>query len=256
MGQLLIERGHRVAVLSIDPSSSVTGGSILGDKTRMPMLSRDAAAFVRPSSSTGTLGGVARATCDSVVLCEAAGYDVVLVETVGVGQSETAVADMVDMYVLIVPPGGGDVLQGLKRGIVELVDIVLVNKADGDLLAAARRAQREYLSALKLLRRRTELWAPPVLAVSAIEGDGVEDAWDTMLEYHTIMDEAGALETKRGEQAKLWLWTHVTDQLMARFKASPEVCERVEAVQHHVEAAELTPGQGADALLDAAFKER
>jgi len=168
---------------SIDPSSSVSGGSILGDKTRMTLLSRQTNAYVRPSPSCGSLGGVARNTCDSIVLCEAAGYDVVVVETVGVGQSETAVADMVDMYVMIVPPAGGDVLQGLKRGIVELVDLVLVNKCDGDLLPAARRAKLEYMSAIKLLRRRNPLWSPTVLSVSAIKHTGLEDTWDSMTAY-------------------------------------------------------------------------
>eukprot|EP00035_Acanthoeca_spectabilis_P037484 m.45555 g.45555 ORF g.45555 m.45555 type:complete len:341 (-) comp8653_c0_seq1:3544-4566(-) len=255
MGRVLTDQGRRVAVLSIDPSSSVTGGSILGDKTRMPELSHNPLAYVRPSPSSGTLGGVARSTCDSVVLCEAAGYDTVLVETVGVGQSETAVADMVDMYVLVVPPAGGDVLQGLKRGIVELVDLVLVNKADGDLLPAARRAKREYLSALKLLRHKSELWSPPVQTVSALTGDDVDEALGLMHEYHTVMEDGGELATKRRNQSKLWLWTHVTDRLTSRFKESAHVRDQIDSIQHKVETGELTAGQGADFLLSAAFDE-
>lgn len=248
-GNFLVAKGHRIAVLSIDPSSSVSGGSILGDKTRMTLLSREPNAYVRPSPSCGSLGGVARNTCDSIVLCEAAGYDVVLVETVGVGQSETAVADMVDMYVMIVPPAGGDVLQGLKRGIVELVDLVLVNKCDGDLLPAARRAKLEYTSAIKLLRRRNPLWSPTVLSVSAIKHTGLEDTWDSMTTYHEAMCDGGALHHRRTEQSKIWMWQHVTDRVMQRFREFPPVDEIIHSIESEVATGQLTAGQGADRLL-------
>lgn len=186
-GMHLVNSGHKVAVLAVDPSSTRTGGSILGDKTRMTLLSREDNAYVRPSPSRGTLGGVARNTNEAIVLCEAAGFDVILVETVGVGQSETMVADMVDMFVLLVPPAGGDELQGLKKGIVELSDLVLVNKADGPLENAARNAQLEYTSALKYVKRDTGPWTSRVMRVSSQTGKGINEAWDAMVEYFNVM---------------------------------------------------------------------
>eukprot|EP00041_Stephanoeca_diplocostata_P001895 m.22026 g.22026 ORF g.22026 m.22026 type:complete len:357 (-) comp12596_c0_seq1:461-1531(-) len=242
---------HRLAVLSIDPSSSVTGGSILGDKTRMPHLSVNPRAYIRPSPSSCTLGGVARSTCDSVVLCEAAGFDTVLIETVGVGQSETAVADMVDLFVLIVPPAGGDVLQGLKRGIVELADMVIVNKADGDLLAPARRTKMEYLSALKLIRNRTPLWNPPVLSVSSLEHKNIDDVWTSMQDYQDIMETSGRLHQKRSQQSKTWMWQMITDQIVQRFQNSAKVAKMIPEVETQVRSGDLTAGQGAEILLDA-----
>ncbi|RKP35816.1 ArgK protein [Dimargaris cristalligena] len=193
-GTLLTEQGYRLSVLAIDPSSILTGGSILGDKTRMPNLSRNTNAYIRPSPNRGTLGGVARNTHQSMLLCEAAGYNVCLVETVGVGQSETMVADMVDMFVLLVPPGGGDELQGMKKGIMEIADMVLVNKADGDLLNAARRAQIEYTSALKFMHHRFSSWRPPVLPVSSMQKEGLKEAWSSMLKFKNEFEADGSLE--------------------------------------------------------------
>lgn len=248
-GSYLVGMGNKVAVLSIDPSSSLTGGSLLGDKTRMPTLSIDPNAYIRPSPSSGTLGGVARNTCDSMVLCEAAGYNIVLIETVGVGQSETAVADMVDMYVMLVPPAGGDVLQGLKRGIVELVDLILVTKSDGDLLPAARRARQEYLSALKLLRKRSSVWSPDVLSISSTTGSGLEDAWKSMTLFHDIMRESDRLQRKRNQQSKIWMWQYVNDRIMQRFRHYPPVSEMIDEIEQLVSVGQLTAGQGADILL-------
>ncbi|XP_025943286.1 methylmalonic aciduria type A protein, mitochondrial isoform X5 [Apteryx rowi] len=184
---MLTERGHKVSVLAVDPSSSTSGGSLLGDKTRMTELSRDMNAYIRPSPTRGTLGGVTRTTNEAILLCEGGGYDVVLVETVGVGQSEFAVADMVDMFILLLPPAGGDELQGIKRGIIEMADLVAINKADGDLVVPARRIQAEYVSAMKLLRKRSKVWRPKVMRISAKTGEGISDMWDKMTEFRDLV---------------------------------------------------------------------
>jgi len=197
---LIKEHGRRLAVLAIDPSSQRTGGSILGDKTRMEFLSRDDNAYVRPSPSRGALGGVARNTQEAILLCETAGYDTVFVESVGVGQSEVILADMVDMYALLVPPAGGDELQGIKRGIMELSDLVVVNKADGDLEPTARRTQADYRNALMFLPPISEHWRPRALRVSALTNKGLSEVWQTMMEFHRIMIETGDFDEKRGEQ--------------------------------------------------------
>ncbi|XP_034627219.1 methylmalonic aciduria type A protein, mitochondrial isoform X2 [Trachemys scripta elegans] len=186
-GKMLTERGHKVSVLAVDPSSSTSGGSLLGDKTRMTELSRDMNAYIRPSPTRGTLGGVTRTTNEAILLCEGGGYDIILVETVGVGQSEFAVADMVDMFVLLLPPAGGDELQGIKRGIIEMADLVAITKADGDLVVPARRIQAEYVSAMKLLRKRSKVWRPKVMRMSAKTGEGISDMWDKMTEFHDLM---------------------------------------------------------------------
>ncbi len=200
--------------MAVDPSSSTTGGSLLADKTRMPDLTRDPHAFIRPSPSGGHLGGVARTTNESVLLCECAGYDVVVVETVGVGQSEYLVADMVDMFCLIIPPAGGDELQGLKRGIVEQSDLILVNKCDGDLVAAARRIKAEYTSALKYMRRKNEAWHPRVMMLSSATGEGLQQVWETMQQFREAMSEGGWLEEKRAKQRKMWMWSYVNHRLL------------------------------------------
>jgi len=249
LGTMLTARQEKVAVLSIDPSSALSGGSILGDKTRMTHLSRDPLAYVRPSPSSGTLGGVARNTCDSIVLCEAAGFNTILVETVGVGQSETAVADMVDMFILVMPPGAGDELQGIKRGIVELSDMVIVNKADGDLIPAARRAHYEYRSALKLMKQRSAIWSPRVISVSSLEQTGIDKAWSNMLEFHAAMTGSGELHSKRMRQANIWMWHHVTDRIMAKFRAHPDIVAQLPELEREVSEGRLTAGQGADTLL-------
>ena len=196
LGARLCEQGHRVAVLAVDPSSPRSGGSILGDKTRMEQLSRRPEVFIRPSPSGGTLGGVARRTREAMLLCEAAGFDAVIVETVGVGQSETAVADMVDMFLLLLAPGAGDELQGIKKGIVEIADAVLVNKADGDLEQAAERAARDYRNALHLLSADPD-WQVPVLKTSAATGRGIADAWQAVADHRAAMQAAGRFETQR-----------------------------------------------------------
>ncbi|MBB55312.1 MAG: methylmalonyl Co-A mutase-associated GTPase MeaB [Magnetovibrio sp.] len=214
LGLHIIERGHRVAVLTVDPSSPKSGGSILGDKTRMETLSRHKDAFIRPSPSGGTLGGVARRTHEVMVASEAAGFDVVLVETVGVGQSETAVVNLTDMFLLLIAPGGGDDLQGIKKGVVEMADLIAVNKADGDLLAAAERAQQDYSSALQLLRQQPDAWQPRVMACSAMEGTGVAALWDAVLEFQNLREESGQLIERREEQAAAWMWGEISEALL------------------------------------------
>nr|CAG8439769.1 8009_t:CDS:2 [Entrophospora candida] len=202
-GTFLVAKGHRIAVLAVDPSSSRTGGSILGDKTRMPELSYNNDAYVRPSPSRGTL---------------AAGYDICIIETVGVGQSETIVSEMVDMFVLMVPPAGGDEIQGLKKGIVEVSDLVIVNKADGILAQSAREAVIEYTSALKYLRPSTPVWRPKVTSVSSKTNDGIENTWNVMQEYYNSMKDYSELAKKRGEQRKLWMWRQITSEILERYK--------------------------------------
>jgi LAO/AO transport system kinase len=219
LGCHLVDAGHRVAVLAVDPSSTRSGGSILGDKTRMAELARRPEAFIRPSPSGGDLGGVAARTGEALVLCEAAGFDVVLVETVGVGQSEVAVADLVDSFVLLVSPGGGDDLQGVKRGIMELADLVVVTKADGDLLAAARRAEADHRHAVHFLRRRFEEWAPQVLAVSSLDGTGVPEVWAAIREHHDALAATGSLAALRAAQAVTAFWREVERGLLARLRA-------------------------------------
>lgn len=245
-----IGRGHRVAVLAVDPTSQRTGGSILGDKTRMEALSRHPSAFIRPSPAGHTLGGVARRTREAMLLCEAAGHDLVIVETVGVGQSETAVADMVDMFLLLLPPAGGDELQGIKKGIVELADLIVVNKADGDLQAAARHAVAEYRHALHMLRPSSPHWRVPVLSCSAVTGVGVPEVWDTVGRYRDALAPSGALEKRRAAQARAWMWSEIRESLIAAFTGDPAVRAVLAAIEADVAAARVTPGQAARTLLD------
>ena len=250
-GLHVIGRGHRLAVLAVDPSSPRSGGSILGDKTRMEELSRDPSAFIRPSPSGGTLGGVARRTREAMLACEAAGFDVVIVETVGVGQSETAVADMVDMFLLLLVPGGGDELQGIKKGIVELADAIVVNKADGDLAAAAARAARDYQSAIHLLAPTNAAWTPPVLRCSALSRSGLDAVWDTVGAYREAMDGQGLIATRRAEQARRWLWNELSESLVARLRAHPRVRHRLAALEERVGRGDCTPTTAANELLEA-----
>jgi len=214
LGLHIIEQGHRVAVLTVDPSSPKSGGSILGDKTRMETLSRHHNAFIRPSPSGGTLGGVARRTHEVIVATEAAGFNVILVETVGVGQSETAVVGLTDMFLLLLAPGAGDDLQGIKKGIVELADLITVNKADGDLMAAAERAKQDYSLALHLLRPQSGTWQPRVMTCSAMEGTGVADLWDAVLEFQNLRTKSGQLLARRKEQAADWMWDEISEALL------------------------------------------
>ncbi|MBM3621067.1 MAG: methylmalonyl Co-A mutase-associated GTPase MeaB [Alphaproteobacteria bacterium] len=249
-GLTLIGQGHRVAVLAIDPSSKRTGGSILGDKTRMELLSRDPAAFIRPSPAGTTLGGVARRTREAMLLVEAAGYDVVIVETVGVGQSETAVADMVDMFVLLLPPAGGDDLQGIKKGVVELADLLVVNKADGEFKAAAHRAAADYANALRLLHPSTARWTPEVRTCSAVEGGGVAEVWETAGRFRAAIGEAG-IAKRRAAQARAWLWNEVGETLMSALRGHADVKRQVAQLEREVERGALAPSAAARRLLDA-----
>ena len=251
LGSHLTAGGHGVAVLTVDPSSRRSGGSIMGDKTRMERLGRDPAAFIRPSPSGGTLGGVARRTREAGLLCEAAGFDVVLVETVGVGQSETAVADMVDCFVLLAAPGGGDELQGIKRGIMELADIIVVNKADGDLLPAARRAAADYRHAVHLLRPTHPGWTVPVLLASAVEGTGVDEVWSEVQRFVSHIAAGGGLERLRAEQAVAWMWAEVRERLVEVFRRDEGVAKRLTDVEGEVRAGRVSPTTAAHELLAA-----
>jgi LAO/AO transport system kinase len=251
LGSHLTAGGHRVAVLTVDPSSRRSGGSIMGDKTRMERLGRDPAAFIRPSPSGGTLGGVARRTREAGLLCEAAGFDVVLVETVGVGQSETAVADMVDCFVLLAAPGGGDELQGIKRGIMELADIIVVNKADGDLLPAARRAAADYRHAVHLLRPKHPEWTVPVLLASAVEGTGVDEVWSEVQRFGSHLEAGAGLERLRAEQAVAWMWAEVRERLLEVFRCDEGVAKRLTDVEGEVRAGRVSPTTAAHELLAA-----
>lgn len=251
-GLHLIAQGHRVAVLAVDPTSQRTGGSILGDKTRMEELGRHPDAFIRPSPAGATLGGVARRTREAMLLVEAAGHDVVIVETVGVGQSETAVAGMVDTFLLLLLPGGGDELQGIKKGIVELADVVVVNKADGDLAGPARNAVAEYRHALALLRPTLAGWTVPVLAASALAGTGIAEVRAAIADHRAALGPTG-IEARRAAQARAWLWDEIRETLVTSFSAHDAVRERLGQVEDAVEAGRLTPGAGAARLL-AAFR--
>jgi LAO/AO transport system kinase len=250
-GLRLIERGHRVAVLAVDPSSTRTGGSILGDKTRMEELARADAAFVRPSPTAGTLGGVARRTREAMLLCEAAGFDVVMVETVGVGQSEVAVAGMVDLFILLIAPGAGDELQGIKRGIIELADIVVVNKHDGELAPAAKTTATDYGSALRLVRSKTSAWTPRVVLASAVEGSGIDELWSTVEDFRSSLEATGDLERRRAEQAREWMWSEVSESLMDSLRHDERVAGLVRRLEKEVTAGELPPAAAAREILDA-----
>ncbi len=249
MGNRVLDRGHRLAVLAVDPSSSLSGGSILGDKTRMEMLSRRREAFIRPSPTSGNLGGVARRTRESMLLCEAAGFDVIFVETVGVGQSETAVSEMTDLFLLLLLPGGGDDLQGIKRGIMELADMVLINKADGDMATAARHSAADYRSALTLIHPRTHGWRVPVMTCSALCGDGIGEVWEKIGGYRTNVTESGELDKRRATQAGSWMWTEISEGLLAAFRQEAGVIARMEQVEAEVRAGRLPPTLAAAELL-------
>ena len=251
LGLHIVAAGHKVAVLAVDPSSPQTGGSILGDKTRMEELSRNADAYIRPSPAGRTLGGVARRTREAVLACEAAGFDVIIVETVGVGQSETAVADLVDMFVLLLAPGGGDELQGIKRGIIELADALVVTKADGDLASAAERARADYAQALHLLSPASADWTPPVIKCSAVSGEGIGDIWAAVERFQGAADKSGALLARRAEQAAAWMWDEVTAALVDRLTEAPSVQRLAGKMEKAVRAGERTPADAAGAILDA-----
>src|SRR5690625_4871759 len=252
LGMHLIEQGHRVAVLAVDPSSTRTGGSILGDKTRMQRLAAHPDAYIRPSPTSGTLGGVAKATRETVVLLEAAGFDVILIETVGVGQSEVTVAGMVDTFVFLTLARTGDQLQGIKKGVLELADVVVVNKADGDHLPEARMAARELSGALRLIHPRETLWRPPVLTMSALEGTGVAELWQTVQRHRRVLTEAGEFDARRRRQQVEWTWALVRDVVVDRVLAHPGVRSRRAELEAQVLAGELTPVLAAEQILQIA----
>lgn len=247
-GTRAIEAGRRVAVLAVDPSSR-RGGSILGDKTRMAELARSPASFIRPSPAGGTLGGVARRTREAILLVEAAGFDLVIVETVGVGQSETAVADLVDLFVLLIAPGGGDELQGMKRGIVELADLVIVNKADGDLESTARHTAADYRHALALLRPDADRGRAEVVAVSALERRGLDEVERLLAARHQAMTQSGALERRRASQAREAFWAEIGAALLERFKADKAARTRLAALETQIAEGRITPAAAARAAL-------
>jgi LAO/AO transport system kinase len=249
LGMALIAKGNKVAVLAVDPSSARTGGSILGDKTRMARLSAEDNAFIRPSPSSGTLGGVAAKTREAMLLCEAAGFDVVLVETVGIGQSETAVCDMTDFFLALMLPGAGDELQGIKKGLVELADMIAVNKADGDNLKRAQAAASEYKAALHILAPRSEHWFPPVVTYSALTGDGIDALWDKVLAHRTAMQASGDFEARRRDQQVKWMWAMLEERLKARLRSDPSVRSKVKQAEAAVADGRMTPAVGADTVV-------
>ncbi|MET9422360.1 methylmalonyl Co-A mutase-associated GTPase MeaB [Streptomyces sp. NPDC006540] len=251
LGSMLTGLGHRVAVLAVDPSSTRTGGSILGDKTRMERLAVDPAAFVRPSPSSGTLGGVAKATRETMVVMEAADYDVVLVETVGVGQSETAVAGMVDSFLLLSLARTGDQLQGIKKGVLELADVIAVNKADGPHERDARSAARELVGALRLMNPADAAWTPPVLSCSAREGTGLEAVWERLEQHRKVLGSTGALDAKRREQQIGWTWAMVHDTLLDRLHRHPGVRELTAGLEQQVRSGQMTATLAAERILEA-----
>ncbi|MCJ0907346.1 methylmalonyl Co-A mutase-associated GTPase MeaB [Rhodococcus sp. ARC_M6] len=251
LGMYLLGKGHRVAVLAVDPSSTRTGGSILGDKTRMARLTVEPDAYIRPSPTSGTLGGVAKATRETIVLLEAAGFDVILVETVGVGQSEVTVANMVDCFTFLTLARTGDQLQGIKKGVLELADLVAVNKADGKHEREAKGAARELAGALRLIYPHDAIWKPPVITMSGLEGLGLDEFWGTVVKHREVLTEAGQFEEKRRQQQVDWTWTMVNDQLLRRLSSN----ERVRAIRADVETSvrdgSLTAALAAQRILDA-----
>lgn len=251
LGLHLIEQGKRVAVLAVDPSSPVTGGSILGDKTRMERLAVRHEAFIRPSPSGGSLGGVADRTREVMLLCEAAGYDVVLIETVGIGQSEVAVSSMVDFFLVMLLPAGGDELQGIKKGVVELADALVVNKADGVMKSVAERTRADYGGALELIRSGHDSWRPRAMTVSALENQGIAEIWQTVLEHHELMRASGAFDERRREQSRAWLWKLLEEGIDRAFREQPGMIEAIKREEEAVAAQKTTPAVAARTLLQA-----
>src|SRR5712664_1943436 len=247
LGMFLIERGHKLAV---DPSSVRTGGSILGDKTRMARLAASDSAYIRPSPASGTLGGVAAKTREAMLLCEAAGFDVVLVETVGIGQSETAVCDMTDFFLALMLPGAGDELQGIKKGLVELADMIAINKADGDNIKRANLAAAEYRGALHILSPRSEHWHPPVLTYSALTGTGINTLWQKILDHRTAMKASGEFAARRRQQQVKWMWSMLEQRMMARLRADPAIRTKVKKIETEVADGRITPAVAAEQIAE------
>ena len=255
LGLELVAKGHRIAVLAVDPSSPVSGGSILGDKTRMVRLSQEKNAFIRPSPSGLTLGGVAHRTREALLVCEAAGFDVVVIETVGVGQSEAEVASMVDFFAVLLQPGAGDELQGIKKGVLELADALVVNKADGEHKPAAERTQGAYSQAMHLLRPSSEHWVPPVLAASAHTGEGILEFWTQLGAHREAFQASGELEARRGEQSKAWFWRLVEEGLQAAFQRDTAVAELLSRLEAELDQRTTSPPQAAQRLLETFLSE-
>ena len=251
LGMNLAEAGHRIAVLAVDPSSSRHGGSILGDKTRMARLSLDDRAYVRPSPSAGTLGGVAARTRETMLLCEAAGFDVVIVETVGTGQSETAVADMVDTFLVLMLPGAGDELQGIKKGILEIADIIAINKADGEGKRLADRAKSDYLAALKIMAPREAGWFPPVMTMSGLRNEGLREVWAEVSRHRELMQANGSFDSRRADQQVRWMWSMVEDGFRLRLSGSKDSKARLREMEERVRKGELAASLAAEQLLSA-----
>jgi len=249
LGMNLVEAGHKVAVLAVDPTSRRTGGSILGDKTRMNRLAQTPNAFIRPSPTSGTLGGVTRKTRETMALCEAAGFDVIIVETVGVGQSETAVADMVDFFLVLLLAGGGDDLQGIKKGVIEIADMIAINKADGDNVTRAGRAASEYQAALTIFTPKDAAWFPPVLTISGRENIGLDKLWSKILEHRATMSAAGEYQARRQRQAVAWMRDMLHDRLMAALHANPDVAARLPSLEAAVRDGKLLPTLAVDDVL-------
>jgi LAO/AO transport system kinase len=249
LGAYLTGSGHRVAVLAVDPSSARTGGSILGDKTRMAQLAVDPNAFIRPSPSAGTLGGVAAKTRETMLICEAAGYDVILVETVGIGQSETAVADMTDFFLALMLPGAGDELQGIKKGLVEIADMIAVNKADGDNIMRARAAAAEYRAALHILSPRSPNWSVPVVTYSARTGDGLADLWAKVLEHREKLSASGEFAARRREQQIKWMWAILEDRWRSRVASDHKLKAKLPRLEQAVADGELSPALAVDDIM-------
>jgi LAO/AO transport system kinase len=256
LGLSLVSQGTSLAVLAIDPSSPVSGGSILGDKTRMERLAREPKAFIRPTPSGGTLGGVANRTREALLVCEAAGFDVVLVETVGVGQSEVEVRSMVDLFAVLLQPGAGDELQGLKKGVLEIADVLVVNKADGEQKAAAERARVDHEHALSILQPASPAWSPVVLVASARTGDGIEQFWRTVQKHRESVQKSGDLERRRQSQARAWLWRLLDEGLQAAFRADSKLAARLPDLEAEVEAHGISAPRAARILLDIFLRRR
>jgi LAO/AO transport system kinase len=251
LGTYLTGAGSSVAVLAVDPSSTRTGGSILGDKTRMPRLATDDNAFIRPSPSSGTLGGVTAKTRETMLLCEAAGFDVVLVETVGIGQSETAVADMTDLFLALMLPGAGDELQGIKKGLVELADMIAVNKADGDNVQRAKAAAAEYRAALHILTPRSPNWTPPVLTYSALTGDGIAELWANVLDHRQRMSASGEQALRRREQQVKWMWSMLEQRVFERLRTDASLRARLPKIEAAVAEGRLSATLAVDEIAAA-----
>ncbi len=251
LGTQLTAKGHKVAVLAVDPSSVRTGGSILGDKTRMSQLAVDPNAFIRPSPSAGTLGGVAAKTRETMLLCEAAGFDVILVETVGIGQSETAVSDMTDFFLTLMLPGAGDELQGIKKGVIELADMIAVNKADGDNISRAKKAAAEYRAAMHILTQRSPAWTPPVITYSGLTGDGIDALWDHVRDHHTKLTATGEIAARRRAQQTKWMWAMFDDRLRERIRSDPTLRARLPEIEAAVSAGGLSPALAVDEIAQA-----